>query len=245
MKRIIALGILAVVVALPAAAQSPPDYPGAVRAGAGSQSEYLVRAAFPEVRDFYGAALGPPREQTPNAAYFVYASRPLNPGVTETTGVYVSTGGNAIGPVAQVLSDLQQLVGRGGLSQARYEALEQQASTAKHLYYRDDGSGRPADRAIRERYAHILRTGSSLTPAEAEKKMMELVQQGDMAGLQALTQEMQRGASRAMELQQSPSRQAEHWIECLEEIMRAADQLGYPVHVEMRSVRQMIEGDKG
>lgn len=214
MKRIIAVVVLVVSVALPAATQTPPGFPGAVRAGAWSQSEYLVRASYTEVKDFFHGALGPPREQTQNAAYFVYASRPLNPGVTETSGVHISVGGNTLGPVTQVLSNLRQLVGRGGLSQARYDSLEEQASGARRLYFRDDGSGTPADQAIRERYSAILQTGSPLTPAEMERKMLELAQSGDMAGLQALSAELQQGAARAMELQQNPSRQAEHWIAC-------------------------------
>jgi hypothetical protein len=245
MKRIVAVVVLAVGIALPAATQAPANFPGAVRSGAGSQSEYLVRASYTEVKDYFHGALGPPREQTQSAAYFVYASRSLNPGVVETTGVFISTGGNALGPLTQVLSDLRQLVGRGGLSQARYDALEQQAAAARRLYYLDDGSGKPADQAIRERYSGILQTGSHLTPAEMERKMLELAQSGDMAGLQALSNELQQGAPRAMELQRNPSRQAEHWIECLEEIIRAADSHGYSVRINMRDVRQMIEGDKG
>lgn len=240
-----AIVILAAAVTLPATAQTAPGFPGAVRAGARSQSEYLVRATFPEVVDFYTAALGPPREQTQNTAYFVIESRLLNSGVTETTGVLVITGGNPTGPVSQVLSDLRQLVGRGGITQARYDALEQRAAATRRLYFREDDDGQPVDRAIRERYSSVLRTGSQLSPAEMERQMMEAVQRGDMAGLQALSNELQQGVARAQELQQNPARQADHWIECLEEIMRAGSENGFPVKVDVRDVRQMFDGDKG
>ncbi len=246
MKRCVGIAIvITVFFVVHAWGQSPALFPGSIPAGAGAKEVYLTRASLDEVVAFYRRSLGEP-EIADNSAYFEYDRRQVRQGVVETTGVLVSRAGSNEGSAREVFARLRSLVQHGALDNTRYESLVGEFGDLQAMYFRDDGSGRRADTVVWDKYNQIVQTGSPMSQREMEEQMMELVAAGDHDGLLALSEELQRGAELAMRMRRQPALQVDHWIECLREIRRAAERNAYPVRIEMRDVRTVMEsGFKG
>ena len=234
----------------PCPAQESKHYPNEVdaseRPNTGMHNEFLTRDALADVQRFFESKKKPVDHfenisEGSEQGVKLIVKRATEGGPVIVTALNITTLKpksplDTFGPFGL----LKQQIGKNGHTQAEYDALVKKyaklAQAAGFLYMKTDKGYVANDSVIMEKYGRRVH-GDMPSPSsqadlkarmqEMANKIQKLQAAGDMAGVMALSQEMQKAAMAGVSGPLAASASAiqdpwKIWVECLNELMKEA-----------------------
>ncbi|MGM0667003.1 MAG: hypothetical protein ACQETA_06750 [Bacteroidota bacterium] len=205
--------------------QEPVEYPGAVNLYPENNNRYLTRDSYEKVRKFYVGVYGAPHHEntqgeTGKNATFFYEETNYEP-----RGIHLYNRKGNSKAVANVFSELEDLVTMNIMDQERYDEIKKKYIYLEDYYYKSN-----EDEDVFNKYYKDLGLGG--TEAVDQEKIMaevqKLMMEGKIQEATAIMEDMKESMVSSMEYAGSPEA-IDSWIECLEEI----DSLKYPVTIHI------------